>query len=239
MPVNKTKRGTPTPGRGLAWQWWLVIGVVLAAGVGGVALQSSRSKTENATVVTPKHGLGPDGSEITGDPAAPVIVDEYADFQCPSCKGFHDDLGATIDRLVAEKKIRFAYHYFPFIGEESFRSAAAAVCAGDEGKFLALYNLLYAEQAPENSGALTPDALVRLDRDAGITGSAAERYSRCVRAGTYDGWVRKQADAASQRGITQTPTVFVNGRALTGTEVSVPAEFERAVTQAVGKAAGT
>ena len=239
MSASKTKGGTPTPGRGLAWQWWLVIGVVIAAGVGGVMLQSSRSKTENATAVTPKHELGPDGSEITGDPAAPVIVDEYADFQCPSCKRFHDDLGATVDRLLAEKKIRFAYHYFPFIGEESFRAAAAAVCAGDEGKFLALYSLLYTEQAPENSGALTNDALVRLGRDAGITGRAAVRYERCVRAGTYDGWVRKQGEAASQRGITQTPTMFVNGRALSGSEVSARADFERAVRQAAGKPPGT
>lgn len=234
MAANKQQHRAPNPRRGLAWQWWLVIGVVLAAGVGGVMLQSSRSKTENAKVVAPKHELGPDGSEITGNPAAPVLVDEYADFQCPSCKRLHDDIGATIDRLVAEKKIRFAYHYFPFLGDESFRAAAAAVCAGDQGKFLSLYDLLYREQAPENSGALTTDALVVFGRDAGIGGAAAERYARCVRAGTYDGWVRKQSEAASQRGINSTPTVFVNGRQLSGAEVYVPTRFEQAVEQAAG-----
>jgi protein-disulfide isomerase len=130
----------------------------------GIVVQSSRSQTENTKVVNPNHALGPNGSEIEGDPSAPVLVQEYADFQCPSCKLFHDRVQPTVDRLVEEGKIRYAYSYFPFIGEESVRAAAAGVCAGDQGKFFPYSDQLYTHQQGENSGFLTTDQLVAFGR---------------------------------------------------------------------------
>jgi protein-disulfide isomerase len=186
---------------GISKQWWIVIGVFVVALVVGIVVQSTRSKSENTKVVTPKHALGPNDSEIEGAQSAPVLVQEYADFQCPSCKLFHDRVGATVDDLVRDKKIRFAYSYFPFLGDESVRSASAAVCAGDQKKFFAYADLLYTNQAAENSGFLTTDQLITFGRDAGITGSAFDTFERCVRDGTYEGFARQQAENASKRGV--------------------------------------
>ena len=218
--------------RGLAWQWWVVLGVIIAAGVVGIAVQSSRSNTENANVVAPKHALGPNGSELVGDPSAPVLVQEYADFQCPTCKAFHDEVGSTLTRLIDAKTVRFAYTYYPFLGEESVQAAAAATFAADQDKFYPYYQQLYANQHGENSGYLTTDRLVALGKDAGITGSAFTAFEKCVRAGTYVGWARKQADAASKRGITGTPTIFVNGNELTLQQSLTPTTFSSIVNEA-------
>jgi protein-disulfide isomerase len=218
--------------RGLSWQWWVVIVVVIGAGVIGIVVQSSRSDTENAKVVTPKHALGPNGSELTGDPSAPVLVQEYADFQCPTCKAFHDEVGATLTKLINAKTVRFAYTYFPFLGEESVQAAAAAACAGDQGKFFPYYNQLYANQHDENSGYLTTDRLVSLGKDAGITGTGFTAFEKCVRSGRYVGWARKQADAASKRGITGTPTVFVNGKEISTQQALTPSIFKSIVNEA-------
>jgi protein-disulfide isomerase len=218
--------------RGLSPQWWIVIGAVVIAAVVGIVVQSNRSKTENTKVVTPKHQLGPNGSEIEGAASAPVLVQEYADFQCPSCKLFHDRVQPTVDRLVEQGKIRYAYSYFPFIGEESVRAAAAAACAGDQDKFFPYSDLLYTNQQGENSGFLTTDRLVAFGRDAGITGSAFDTFEQCVRSNRYEGYVRQQAENASKRGIHQTPTVFVNGRELTNEQVFVASAFEQAVADA-------
>jgi protein-disulfide isomerase len=198
-------------GGGVSKQWWIVIGVFVAALAIGIIVQSSRSKSENAHLVAPKHALGPNGSEIEGATSAPVTVQEYADFQCPSCKAFHDSMSSTVDKLVKDGKIRFAYTYFPFIGEESVRAAAAAVCAGDQRKFFPYSNILYTEQRSENSGFLTSDQLVAFGKDAGITGSAFDTFEKCVRANTYDGFVRRSAENGSKRGIHQTPTLLVTG----------------------------
>ena len=138
----------------------------------------------------PKHALGPNDSEIEGAKSAPVLVQEYADFQCPSCKVFHDRVGATVNDLVREKKIRFAYTFFPFLGDESVRAASAAICAGDQDTFFPYADLLYTNQAAENSGFLTADQLVVFGDEAGITGSAFDTFERCVRDGTYEGFAR-------------------------------------------------
>jgi protein-disulfide isomerase len=241
--MASSNKGSSTKRRsgGISKQWWIVIGVVIAALAIGIIVQSSRSKTENATVTTPKHGLGPNDSEIEGSKSAPVIVQEYADFQCPSCKAFHDAMQPTIDSLVKDGKIRYAYTYFPFIGDESVRAAAAGVCAGDQGKFFEFADILYTEQQGENSGFLTDAQLIKFGKQAGITGSAFDTFEKCVNAGTYEGFVRKSAENASKRGINSTPTVLMtgpNGKTVQvdGAPLASPAQFEQAVADvAAGK----
>jgi protein-disulfide isomerase len=233
-PGRPAKKAGPL---GIAMQWWIVIGVVVVALVVGIIVQASRSETENSKVVVPKHQLGPNDSEIEGASSAPVLIQEYADFQCPSCKRFHDIFGSTVDDLVQQRKIRYAYTYFPFIGDESYRAAAAAVCAGDEDRFFEYQDLLYTNQSSENSGFLTTERLVDFGREAGITGRAFDRFEQCVRSGRYDGFVRQSADNASKRGVNSTPTLFITGPNGNTTEMSPeqlvnPAAFEQAVTAA-------
>ena len=76
-------------------------------------MQASRSKTENAKVVEPLHQLGPNDSEIEGSSSAPVLIQEYADFQCPSCKRFHDIFGSTVDDLVQHGQDPLRVHLLP------------------------------------------------------------------------------------------------------------------------------
>lgn len=192
--------------------WWIVLGVVGIAVLAGIGIQASRSGSSSSGA-PPRHALGPGNSEIEGRPSAPVLVEEYADYQCPSCARLHQEIGPTINQLVNAGTIRFAYHPMAFIGPESVAAASAAECAGDEGKYFAMSDQLYTHQFPENSGALTTEALVRLAEQAGVTKPAT---TQCIRSATYQGWVRKVTDENSQRGITSTPTVFVNGREFTG-----------------------
>ena len=229
-------RGAPVK-RGVAWQWWVVIGVIVAAIVIGVVVQSNRSKSENTKVVAPKHALGPNDSEIEGASSAPVLVQEYADFQCPSCRAFHDEMAPTVDALVRTGKIRFAYTYFPFLGNESVQAAAAAVCAGDQNKFFPFADLLYDQQRPENSGFLTTPRLLAFGRQAGITGPAYDTFEKCVNAKTYEGFVLRSADQASKRGVHETPTLFIsgpNGKAvqMSDEQILTPAGFKQAVADA-------
>jgi protein-disulfide isomerase len=231
------RKSTPAASRGISKQWWIVIGIIVAALAIGIVVQSTRSKSENTKVVTPTRNLGPNDSEIEGASSAPVLVQEYADFQCPSCKAFHDSLNTTVEDLVKTKQIRYAYTYFPFIGDESVAAAAAGVCAGDQDKFFAYSDILYTQQRPENSGFLTTDQLVEFGKEAGITGPSFDTFEKCVRAGTYEGFARRSAENASKRGINSTPTVLVtgpNGRTvqLSGDQTLTPAAFRQAVADA-------
>ena len=212
------------------WQPWVALALIAALVLGGTAIQWARSSS--GRVVTPARALGPGGSELLGTPGAPVLVEEYADFQCPACRTYAQEVGPALRRLAERGEIRLAFHHFAFLGPESVRAAAAATCAGDEGRFWALHDLLFERQAPEGSGALTEDRLVRLGQEVGL---ASDRYERCVRGGTYEPWVRQVTEAASRQGITATPTFVVNGeRVPTGS--MTPQGVLAAVKDAVARA---
>jgi len=180
-------------------QLWGPIVLLVVAVAAGIALQSARSHPQ-ASVAVPAHALGPNGGELLGRPSAPVLVEEYGDFQCPVCGQWERTVGPTVRRLVDQGRIRFAYHPIAFIGPESLAAANAAEAAGDEGRFWAYHDLLFADQAPENSGALTTDRLLELGRQVGLT---SPRFQQRVRDGTYDNWVRQATDQASQQGVVQ------------------------------------
>jgi protein-disulfide isomerase len=215
--------------------WWVVGAVIVAAVVVGVLVQRSRSATEQATVTHPASAVGPHGGVLVGDQNAPVTITEYGDFQCPVCARLHAAWGATLDQLIQQGKVKFEFVGLEYLDQgttESLRSAAAATCAADAGKFLEYHDVLYNQQSPtENSGFLTDKRLVGFGSDAGITDSA---FTRCVPSHRYDGWVRKNTDAASQRGVTGTPTVLINDKIANNADVADPGRLTALVGQAGG-----
>lgn len=93
---------------------------------------------------------------VLGNINASVAIIEYADFQCPFCGKFFKETKKTLlDNYIAEGKISFAYRDFAFLGNESIRTAEAARCAGDQGKFWEYHDYLYTHQNGENQGAFS------------------------------------------------------------------------------------
>jgi protein-disulfide isomerase len=121
---------------------------------------------------------------IAGDPlalgpvAAPVVVSEWGDFQCPFCRAFDQDTQpALIGWYVDSGQVRFEWHDLAKIGPESVLAARAARAAARQGAFWPFHDTLYREQSPENSGALTQESLTAMARGLGLdTG----RFSRDV-----------------------------------------------------------
>jgi protein-disulfide isomerase len=216
--------------------WWVLGGVLVVALVGGFFFNRRSSPAENAKVVKPVSTVGPNGGVLVGDTNAPVTITEYGDFQCPVCGELHQLWEPTLEQLVQQGKVKFEFvglEYLDRGATESLRSAAAAVCAADAGKFLDYYNALYNGQSrTENSGFLTNEQLLSFGRSVGITDPA---FSRCVSSGRYTGWVTKNTDAASQGGVTGTPTVLMNGKVISNSVAADPARLTAAVNQAAGQ----
>jgi protein-disulfide isomerase len=185
---------------------WLVVAVLVIAGIAVTAREGIQAR--RGPLVRPAHALGANQGEPLGNAGAQVLVEEYGDFQCPQCADFQRSVGPTVRQLADQGRIRFVFHEQPILGRESVLAANAATCAGDQGKFWRYHDLLYARQAPENSGALTADRLIQLGAQAGISGG---RFAGCVRDRTYEPWLRQVTDQGSVRGVNSTPTFFVNG----------------------------
>ncbi len=85
---------------------------------------------------------------IEGDRNARVMVAEFSDFQCPFCKRWTDQ---NIRRLRPQfgKDLALAFLHFPIIQihPNAGNASAAAICAGEQGKFWPMHDLLFARQA--------------------------------------------------------------------------------------------
>jgi protein-disulfide isomerase len=184
------------------------VGLIVVAIVIGLVVQSSRSSTSKKAAI-PTAATGPGGSFTMG--TGPVLVEQYGDFQCPHCEEWFQTVEPTAVQLANEGKITFAFHNFAFIGQESTAMANAAACAGDVGKFWPMHDYMYNHQQPENSGFWTTDQLIAALE---TVGASTPQTEQCVKSGKYNTWVSQQADAASKRGVTATPTVYVNNQVL-------------------------
>lgn len=204
----------------------VVVVVLIVVGVIGFAVQNSRE--ESKPVVLPAAATGSHNGIIVGQASAPVTVDMYEDFQCPACEALETQTGPTIRTLLDQGKIKIDYHMMSFLGPESKRAANAAAAAANEGRFRQLHDVLYANQPKEHTGGFAKDTLLTLGTKAGLTSQA---YKDAVNKGTYDGYVAKIDSDASKAGVAQTPTVLVDGKQLSGTQLT-PGGFRAAVTAA-------
>ena len=132
-------------------------------------------------------GLAPDpaGSGFTeaGDPTrgarnAAVVVVEFSNFQCPDCRAHAARVQPTIDKeFVSKGNVRWVFKNlllkeFP----QSLAAAAAAECAGEQGRFWQMHDLLFAEQSRWTVNS--PDAeLERIGSDLALD---RNRFDRCL-----------------------------------------------------------
>src|SRR5258708_5966541 len=81
---------------------------------------------------------------VRGNPAAPIVLVEYGDYECRDCARAHDAVQA-LQRTLGER-LAFAFRHFPLTGAHPHATAAAAAAeaAGAQGKFWAMHDLLFA-----------------------------------------------------------------------------------------------
>jgi protein-disulfide isomerase len=151
---------------------------------------------------------------------APVLLQEWADFQCPACKAYTQTVEPrVIDTYVNTAKVRIAFHNFAFIGDrrpdksspdESVLAATAALCAGAQGHFWVYHGYLYANQGGENSGTFTS---ARLDQIALAVGLDLTAFHTCLADPAQRKTVTTDTTTAEQAGIDRTPTLVVGNHA--------------------------
>ena len=150
-----------------------------------------------------------------GESTAPVTIEEWGDFQCPACRAFavttEPQLRTT---YITTGKVRFVFHHLAFLGQESIWAAEAAECAGAEGRFFDFHDRLYALQTGENVGTFTKANLQKIAQGLGLSAG----FAACLTSDRYGQRVRDDTNAGHARGVTVTPTFFVNGRKLEGVQ---------------------
>jgi protein-disulfide isomerase/uncharacterized membrane protein len=156
------------------------------------------------------------GTHAKGPPDAPVTIVEFSDFQCPACAQAFLDLQDLVRR---RRDVRVVFRHFPLderCNERMTRgmhamaclSAAAAECAGRQGKFWEYHDLLF-----ENQATLERESLFGFARDTGLD---IPSFRTCLDDPATLDAVRDDVRAAGALGVDSTPTIFVNGRRIDG-----------------------
>lgn len=151
---------------------------------------------------------------VLGDPAAPVTVVEYGDYQCPFCGAFARSEFPTLKRQYIDTgRIRFVYRHFPLrtpgkIHDRAEQAARAAECASDRGAFFE-----YHEQVTANQSDLSDEALRRYATNVGLSRPA---FDACLAGGAKASRIQQDVASAAALNVAATPTFFVNEERITG-----------------------
>jgi protein-disulfide isomerase len=195
------------------WASIAALVIVLIAGAIGWGVYASQQADEDFAV--PANAA----SDRTGVKigSGPVTVDIYLDYLCPACQQFEAATSATQRKYLDEKRITLVVHPVAILdrystNEYSSRSATGAGCAAEQGKVFEYSEALYADQPAEGGPGHTDEKLADLAAGAGLDKNA---FAACQRSQRYGDWVKFVTASMDQRGVTGTPTVFVNGKKLT------------------------
>ena len=159
-----------------------------------------------------------------GPEDATVVVQEFADFQCPYCGKFALQTYLQIKEAYGDK-IRFVFRDFPLssIHGSAQKAAEAGQCAQDQGLFWEYHDLVFAHQ----------DAI----SDSDIRGYAEEigadmnKFNDCLDSGKNAREVLLDAQDGEKAGVTGTPAFLINDLLMSGAQPF--AQFQQAIDGAL------
>lgn len=174
------------------WRYLAVFVCLTAAAI--------RADAPDAAAAESAPSVSVDSRRALGSPSAAVAIVEFADFQCPYCRAFHVQ---TFPQLQAQYidtgKARFFYKDLPAPGHRHAAGAAvAAHCAGVQGKYWPMHELLYTEQA-----RLGQDLYEELAAEIGLN---ANDFKRCMRSESARRSVIGDSNEGRRLGIKGTPS---------------------------------
>ena len=147
---------------------------------------------------------------VQGLATAPVTVVEYSDYQCPFCSR----VTPTLTRLKAKygDQLRIVWKDFPIaaIHPQAHKAAEAAHCAGEQDKYWQYHDRIFANQS-----ALDVE---QLKEHAVAIGVEPDSFDTCLDSGRHAARVGEGVAEGKALGVNSTPTLFVNGRRVTGAQ---------------------
>jgi len=145
-----------------------------------------------------------DDDYIRGREDAPLTLIEFSDFECPFCERFFRDTLPQIDQeYIRTGKVRMVYRDFPIarIHKNAVKAAEAAQCAGEQGKYWDMHDMIF-----KHSKAMSVADLKKYARELKVAG---DRFDNCLDSGKYADEVKKDLMDARALGVEGTPTFFV------------------------------
>jgi protein-disulfide isomerase len=200
----------------------LVTAAAVLIGIAVIAFVRPPGTADGNTLVEPPTTYAADltDGDVLGSATAPVVMQLYADFQCPACKLFvTNELPSLLNDFVRPGTLRIEARDIDVLGKgspnESVELAVGASCAAAQDRYWQFHDMVFWNQGRENKG----------DHDAAFIASMATgaevdmtTWQACIARPDMRTAVEAATKAALAAGINSTPTLVINGQ----TSVGVP-----------------
>lgn len=243
--MNKNKTGNFL--FALTGSFLLLVAVLISASCGGGSNTSTTTNTngnranrnanaannQNTSQIPPTAPPGASPAHYKGGASALVTIEEFADFQCPTCAVLHP----TVQQIQAAygDRVKIIFRNFPLqqIHAKAYDAAVAAEAAGLQGKFWEMQNQLFTNQQMWVNASNHRQTFEEYAQKIGLDANKFRDDMAGMAAKS-----RVDADMARARAInvSSTPSFYVNGRLLAPEELEF-SKFRRAIDTEMQKAA--
>lgn len=180
-------------------------GLILAGAIFLVRGNAPQGPEGNPAAVRP---LSPE-DHIIGSPAAPVVVIEYSDVDCPFCKQFQQTMAQLMTEYGPTGQVAWVYRHFPLVtihpnaGKHAEASECVASIAGEEifWRFIDALQAAAPDQNqfnPANYGGVVS-----------ALGVSEDAFNQCLSSGQFRERVEADTQNALDAGGTGTPFLVI------------------------------
>ena len=140
---------------------------------------------------------------VLGNPQSPIVVVEYADYQCPYCGQAYPVVKQMAERWADQVCVVFRNYPLAHSHPQALPAAVTAEFAAKYGQFWAAHDALY-----ENQQALGPELYVEILQFLKLP---VEDFKTAIETHAFETRIRQDIDSGNQSGVNGTPAFFING----------------------------
>ena len=160
-----------------------------------------------------------DQEPAKGSATAKVTLVEVSDYHCPYCRR---QTLQTMPKVMAEYvntgKVRYVFVDYPIaqLHPDAFKTHEAAACAGDQGKYWQMHDLLFTNSPARDASQLTANA--------NMIGVDTRKFEACLNGGnggTHAPAIRESIVRMQELGVEGTPLALIGMTPAAGTPMKV------------------
>jgi protein-disulfide isomerase len=189
---------------------------------------SALSTDSSSNELEPRAGAEP--AHVRGAANARVKIEEFGDFQCPSCAALSPALNQAEQKQRG--KLCLIFRHSPLVNHEHAHAAAAAAeAAGLQGRFWEMHDLLYGSQLIWTRASEVQEIFSQLAKSLELD---VKRFKTDMESEEVTARINADQQRAVSLGVNRTPAIFINGERLPDSSLNQKS-LEEAINKAVNR----
>lgn len=195
----------------------IIVAVFLISTVAGVELYQNNQDQPRARTGKLAFGLpGAAPSHVRGPAKAPVLLEEFGDFECVPCSLLYPILKKA--KADYGERLSVTFREYPLTKHtHALEAARAAEAAGLQGRFWEMHDSLYENRLVWLSAADIRAALIELAAKLGLD---MERFQKDMDSEEVTKRIAADRDRVTSLELDRTPSIFINGDRMTARPIT-------------------